>query len=61
MKTFYLQKPFDKYFVLTHISKKKCFQRGFELIKNNLRRKCGTVTNCNQQKSLFKEIYKVKT
>ena len=38
-----------------------CFQRGFELIKNHLRKKCGTVTKRNQKISLVKEIYKVKT
>ena len=33
-----------------------CFQRGFELIKNHLRRKCGTVTKRNQKISgKFKE------
>lgn len=37
-----------------------CFQRGFDLIKNQLRRKCGTVTKCNQKISLVKGIYKVK-
>ena len=41
--------------------KRICFQRGFELIKNYLKRKCGTVTKRNQKISLVKEIYKVKT
>ena len=48
---------------MTHIVKKICFQRdyrGFEFIKNLLRRKCGTVTKHNQKISLAKEIYKVK-
>ena len=35
-----------------------CFQRGFELIKNHLRRKCGTV---KQKVRLVKELFKVKT
>ena len=38
-----------------------CFQRGFELIKNHLRRKCGTVTKRKQNIRLVKEIFKVKT
>ena len=35
-----------------------CFQRGFELIKNHLRRKCGTG---EQKIRLVKELFKVKT
>ena len=42
------------------LAKKICFHRGFELIKNHLRKKCGTVTKHNKKISLVKEIYKVK-
>ena len=33
-----------------------CFQRGFELIKNHLRRKCGRVSRRNQKKNLVNPL-----
>ena len=42
--------------VLTHVSKKTCFQRGFEFLKIIYREKCGTVTERNQNIRLVNKI-----
>ena len=47
--------------VLTHKQRKICSQRGFDFIKNHLRRKYGAVTKRSQKIYLVKEIYEVKT